>query len=179
MIPIPIKPEWPDKKSYDKPVVKGLPLVCPDDPFWKQTWHWLIRRPRYIVTRDYYTYCPLLNAWIFIPRNFVYDFASIPRVPFGLFLRPDGILAYGAGPHDFGSFFGGLMLSAGPEFEYRFTELSDPTIDDVFGDLNEKASGLSFITGPAQWAVSNFGEPRKVDITEANWSQPTGRREWL
>lgn len=173
--PKPINPQWPDKDAaVEFPLTRKLPLVNKNDNTGKQIWDWLTKRSKYLLVKDDFVYIPMLNAWSFIPRNFVYDNASIPRV-FGFVLRPDGILSYGALPHDFGYRFGGLMLSAGPAYPYQFVELSKKTIDQVFKDLNNRVSNLKVVNAAAEWAVDTFAPWNPTDIEKIDWTKPVSR----
>ena len=173
--PKPLNIQWPSK-DIDPifPLTRKLPLVNHHDSTGKQIWDWLTKRSKYLVVEDEFLYIPMLSTWCFIPKNFVYDNASIPRV-FGFVLRPDGILSYGALPHDFGYRFGGLMLSAGPEYPYNFVRLEKKTIDDVFCDLNNRVSGLKAVNRMAEWAVEVFAPWNPQDIEKVDWSQPVTR----
>lgn len=172
MVPIPSKPCWPALDDVSRPETKTMPLVDPGDTPWGQLKDWLFKKPLYIVTEEYFTYCPLLESWIFIPVNFVYDYASIPRF-LTFILRPNGLLGYGAGPHDFGCRFGGMMISRNDEDPYHFHPMPKGLIDDVFGDLNNKSNKLKPINNLATWTVKRFGgELDPIDIETVDWSQP-------
>lgn len=173
--PKPKVPSWPDiNLEVEFPEVKQMSLVHKHDSTSKQIWDWLTKRSTYRITEDYFLPIPMMNVWCFIPENFVYDNASIPRV-FGFLLRPDGILAYGALPHDFGYRFGGLMLSTGPDHPYTFTALSKSTIDDIFCDLNNKYQNLSYVNSVACWTVDKFAPWHPMDIQNIDWSKPVSR----
>lgn len=178
MVPVPKEPLWPEMEDVTRPTTRTMPLVDPGDPFWKKIKDWLFKKPLYIITHDYFTYCPMLKAWIFIPENFVYDYASIPRF-LTFVLRPNGILGYGAGPHDFGCRFAGMMISYGDKNPYTFTDFTKDEIDDVFGDLNNKSNGLKPINNLATWTVKAFGgDLDPIDIDTVDWSEPVYGRHY-
>jgi len=110
-------PLWPARTCCELPNVRPLPLVNPHAP-WRKRVVACLSKTQYRFTSNYFTYSPGLGAWIFIPRNFVYDMASVPR-PLSLLFMPSGVWAYPAGPHDFGYRFAGLFLSLGPGHPYR------------------------------------------------------------
>lgn len=174
MVDVPQSPQWPGMESVDTPATRTMSLVDPSDTPWGQVWDWLSKKPLYIITDDYFTYCPLLEHWIFLPTNFVYDYASIPRF-LTFILRPNGLLGYGAGPHDFGCRFGGMIMSSGPDEPYTFMPMDKPLVDDVFGDLNNKANKLKPINNFATWTVKTFGGKKHknlMDINAVDWSKP-------
>ena len=53
------------------------------------------------IIEDYVLYLPWLNEKILIPKGFIFDGASVPRVLW-LFVDPTGILFLGSLIHDFG-----------------------------------------------------------------------------
>jgi hypothetical protein len=53
------------------------------------------------ITEDYYLYIPELNEILFIPKGFVFDAASVPRLLWPI-MNPTGILLIGGLFHDFG-----------------------------------------------------------------------------
>lgn len=172
-----LDPKYPPINLVNEPVIQGVPLVDPNEGYFKQMAHWfLFKRKRYLVKEDYFTYCPYLSAWIGIPKNTGYDGASVPRFPFGVFLRPNGILFYGSLPHDFGVRFGGMFLSQGVGKPYTFVSMSKEKIDFVFDNLNQKASKLRFVTGFCWWILTVIGDgPTGMKVEDQDWSQPVWR----
>ncbi len=169
---VPAKPLWPDKKSCRLPCVEPLPLVNPEDPWYKRVFS-LIGRTEFMITQDYFTHLPVVEAWCFIPGNFVYDFASVPR-PFTMFFQPSGPWGYPAGPHDFGYRFGGLLLSPGPDQPYEFFALSQYELDLIFLHAAHKANNLPRLNQAGYKALRVLGRfsynPRP--LAGVDWSTP-------
>ena len=177
LLPSPQNPQYPDKTLVNEPVVQGIPLVDPESGFWQQLKSWMpFQLKHYLIKEDYFTWSPKLQAWIWIPENFVYNGASVPQIPFGIFLRPNGILFYGSLPHDFGRRFDGLFLATEDGGPYIFTPMNKSKIDCVFDDLNEKASKLRLFTGPAYWAIGLLDTgPGGMVVEDQDWTQPVWR----
>lgn len=166
------RPVWPAKHDTELPTVRPLPLVDPHAPWWRRLLACL-RRTQYRFVEDYFTWCPWLGAWIFIPKNFVYDMASVPRIG-ALLFSPSGIWAYPAGPHDFGYRFGGLYLSFALDKPYNFWPMTRRDIDRVFLDLADKATGLRTLNRSATATLRLLGscnyQPRPLDGVD--WTKP-------
>lgn len=172
-LPVPDNPRWPAEFDTRNPETELLPLVDPDAGYFGQLWQWLTRRPRYRITRDYFTWIPSLQAWCYLSANFVMDYASIPRF-FGFMLRPAGLLSHGAPPHDHGYRFGGLVLSFEAGSPYRFVQLPRDQVDDAFQSLNLKTSKLKKVVALATAAVRIFAGKKygKENIEDQDWTQP-------
>jgi len=177
MYPVPREPQWPDVKDCSYPITQKRTQVDLSKNVFGRIIDWLFTRPTFIIVQDYYTYVPSLNKWVFLPYNFVYDYASVPKF-FGFLLSPTGILAYGSGPHDFGFRFGGLMLSDGPSDPYEFYVMNQKEIDTVLRSLTDKSSMLPFVSVPVAWVLSTFGSWKPIPMTNINWDKPVLPREF-
>lgn len=169
----PINPIFPNQHIANLP--KGLePLqLWPDDTgVLKRFFLSPFKRRKYIFNQDYITYIPILGKYCVIPANFVYDMASIPALMPGC--AHDGILFYGAGPHDFLYRFGGLFLYDDLIGEFVFTEFSHLESDAIFTSLNNKSNKLPRTNQAAEKILNMFGvasyQPR--GISKVDWSQP-------
>ena len=176
-LPIPINPLWPDKDDTSLPIVSPLPLVDPDAAWFQRLMQAMFRRPQYKIVTDYFTYIPSVNAWCYLSRNFIYDFASVPR-PLTFMFEPTGLWAYPAGPHDFGYRFAGLMLSPAPGIAYQFVRQSRSDLDHIFRSLSDKANGLSTINAVGTFALSVAGglNYNPINIEDIDWTRPVTRR---
>lgn len=168
----PVNPIWPAKDVCRLPCVEPLPLVRPGDSWLKRVWS-LTKRTEFMITQDYFTHLPNIEAWCFLPGNFVYDFASVPR-PFTLFFQPSGPWGYPAGPHDFGYRFGGLLLSPYPDQPFEFFALSRYEIDVIFLHAAHKANNLPRLNHVGYKSLRALGglsyDPRP--LAGVDWSAP-------
>lgn len=165
MLPVPGNPQWPD--GIDYPVTKRVKRINTSDPTWERVKSWLFKSPLFVVTEDYYVYSKYLQKWIFVPKNFVYDYASTKV--FGFILRPTGVLALGSLPHDFGYRFGGLMVSDGPHDPYHFEEYTQLEIDRVLEGLTDEVSALSFIGDIVTWFLTQAGRWKPIPMDHIDW----------
>jgi len=175
-MPLPeFEPRWPTRREALLPETRILPSINPLDPWIKRVFC-ITKKTQYIVTRDYFTFVPKYNIWIFIPKNFVYDLASVPR-PLTLFFSPSGPWAYGSGPHDFGYRFGGLIISPAPSVPYSFVEMDKSEVDDIFLILSDKSNNLPVLNRLATATLRTLGtinyDPR--DMASVDWSRPVMR----
>jgi len=83
------------------PITQGQPILTKGKSRPQQIKAWLTESRQYMVMEDYVIFIPWLNLEILIPKGFIYDGASVPRVLWPL-LQPDGILLIPAIIHDFG-----------------------------------------------------------------------------
>ncbi len=169
----PDDPSWPDQDEINLPSkLNLLPVVNPKDPYMKRLLAFLFKRPEFMLTEDYFTYIHTIDAWVWCPKNFVFDFASVPKVlPL---LNPTGVLAYPAVPHDFIYRFGGLLVSYAPDTPYTFRELTRPQGDFIFKEQAQFANGLGILNTLATRSLTLFGgmnfKPR--DVFNVDWSKP-------
>lgn len=165
-------PMWPEKNVIELPVVKGIPLINPSDRYLKRLWAFLTKRPKWIVHDHYFCYIDHFDAWMWIPPNFVYDFASVPKaIPL---VNPAGVFAYPALPHDCIYRFGCLMMSRGPGKQFVQIPIDREEGDKIFLDLAKKANGLGVLDNISTGMLRTFGgsnyKPR--DIKEVDWNSP-------
>jgi len=161
---------WPDKDAIDLPVVKPILLINLKHSLFKRIYTFLTQRPRFIVKEDYFCYVKTIGAYIWIPANFVYDFASVPK--FIPFIHPVGILAYPALPHDCMYRFGCLLLSEGPGHSFVPVNFSRRRADKIFLDLAKETNGLNVICSASTAFIRLFGgmnySPRDILIEDWN-----------
>lgn len=116
-------------------------------PWWKKVKHAFSRR-QWVMDHDYTLYLPWLNTTILIPKGFIFDGASVPRV-FWPILDPVGILLIGSIFHDFGYVYGFLL----DENHNRvFNNASRAFVDRQIRDINTYINGV-FILNEIAWLV--------------------------
>lgn len=165
-------PLWPDKNGIDFPTVKRLQHVNPNDGYFKRVWTMLTKRPKYIIREDYFCWIPQADAWMWLPKNFVYDFASIPRIM--PIITPMGIFAYPASPHDCIYRFRTLLLSKGPGEKFVPVFFTRKEADLIFQHLANKASSMEILSFIATGMLRVFGgvNYKTRNILHVDWSKP-------
>ena len=138
------------------PIIQAIPIIQEKSTMKKMFKFGTFRR-RYRVIEDYFCWCTYLKKRIFIPKNFIFDGASIPKVINGLY-SPTGVLFYGALPHDFGYKFNGLLLVESPRVHLvNFQKFSKNKLDKIFKELCIQENGMKFGSSVATFALKLFG----------------------
>lgn len=165
---------WPNKTEIDLPKKQDmLPMFDESTPAWKRYLTFGQLRRKYITEEDYVTYLPNLDKYCVIRSLFIHDWASIPG-PLRIFTSPDGVLAYGALPHDEGYRHGGLFLADTIGDEFVFTALPRKTIDEIFRSRNDKANKLKAINTIVHGILRTCGSInfKDIDPTTVDWDKP-------
>lgn len=149
------------------PIIQAMQIVKEDDVS-KKLFKFGTFRRRFRVIEDYLCWCKYLNRFILIPKGFVFDGASIPKIINSIF-SPTGVLFYGALPHDFGYKYGGLLLIDKTVHKVlEFHHFSKSDLDEIFQELCAQESGMKVGSAVATFALKMFGffawkEHRKID----------------
>ena len=96
-----------------------------------------------------------IQKFIFIPVDFIFDGASVPKALNGLY-SSTGILFHGAIAHDFGYRYGGLFL-VNEDGELEFRIFSKGKLDDIFLDLCRQENDMPNVSKIAKSTLSMFG----------------------
>ncbi len=107
----------------------------------KRIWKFITKRRKFKITTDYICWCSHINKFIFIPKKFIYDGASVPKI-LNFIYTTIGILFYGAGPHDFGYKYNGLLLVNEKTLELYFQQFSRLDLDSIFKQLCIEESNM-------------------------------------
>ena len=115
----------------------------------------LTDRREWEVREDYVIWCDYLQKYIFVPKGFIFDAASIPKI-FHSILGSVGILLLGSCPHDEGYRYGGFV-HVNPDGTLFFKEYPKKEIDNVFVSLCQKESSLGAVVKIAKLIFILFG----------------------
>jgi hypothetical protein len=166
--------EWPGKEEANLPTgLDPQPLLEPKG-WWGKNFGFIFERRKYKTTIDYFTYVDEMGMWMWCPPNFVYDFASVPKI---LPISHDGILSYGALPHDFIYRFGGLLLSSGPGYDFHFIKIDKSLGDRILRTQNIKST-KSPVPKAVHWIahgilrLAGWANYKPRDILKVDWSKP-------
>lgn len=137
------------------PIVQAqLSSVRPS--LWSRFTSFITYRRKFMVIEDYVLYVPSLEKHIFVPKTFVFDGASVPKILNGIF-SPNGMLLLGACPHDFGYRYQGLIVVERSTGLLEFESFTKKQLDSIFKDLCEWESGMPIASSTATTALSLFG----------------------
>ena len=112
-------------------------------------------RRRFRVVKDYFCWSEYLNKTIMIPKDYIFDGASIPKILNGI-SNPTGVLFYGALPHDFGYDFHGLFLIE-EKCDIYFQRFSKKELDTIFKTMCTQESGMKSASFTGTAALTLFG----------------------
>lgn len=108
------------------------------------------------VQEDYICWCESLKQWIFLPKRFQFDAASVPKILNSLY-QTTGMLLYGSGPHDFGYRYEVLIHVDEDTGELFIRNYSRWELDNIFKCLCEAESGLSKTSWIASFILKGVG----------------------
>lgn len=146
-------------KKVHFPIIEPVPTkqAKKEDKLFKRFLRFITNRRSFKIAKDYVCWSEYLQAFIFLPKSFDFDGASVPKLMNNIYL-PTGILFYGACPHDFGYRYGGFILINPDTYECYFKQLSKKEIDSVFNDLCYQESGMKKASGLATFVLSFAGK---------------------
>lgn len=139
---------------FPYPKIQPIKMETRDLPWYKRTWTWLVSSRQYILLEEYRLFLPQYGVIFIIPKEFIFDDASIPKI-FRPLLSPMGILLIPALIHDFAyKYKGYLFINSKGEIKYE--EKDKMTIDNRFFDMINFVNGM---IAPAiiAWAGVQFG----------------------
>lgn len=138
---------FPDVRAIPAPKVKTI---------FEKIKKFLTYRRQWLVREDYVVWSETLKCYIFVPKRFIFDGASVPKFLHSI-LGPTGVLLLGACPHDEGYCYGGFIL-ADPKFgTLTFINIPKLTMDKVFQELCSKENSLGIVTTLAKLTLTVFG----------------------
>ena len=92
----------------EMPVLRPVRMDTKDKPWYKRLYTWLVESRKWELMEDYVIDIGGLYK-IFVPRGFIFDGASVPKL-FWPVLSPTGILLVGGLVHDFAYRFAGIII---------------------------------------------------------------------
>lgn len=115
----------------------------------------------YRLTEDYSLYVPELKKEYFVPKSFVMNFASVPRI-FWPICPPDGLLLIPSVFHDFGYEYRGLIFryrddSLGFVGSWLFKFMDRKEIDGFFEYLGKEVNDITIFPVTAYVILRAFG----------------------
>jgi hypothetical protein len=148
-----------EKPMFKMPHLRPIRLPTKGLSWWKAAWVWLMTTRQYEVTENWFFYLKKYKIWVMIPKGFVFDGASVPRI-FRMFFTPAGILFLPGLIHDYGYrygfIFGNEFSNGNPDAYYVFKYFSffDRTDwDDLFKEVAIQVNGMKALMYLPYWAV--------------------------
>jgi hypothetical protein len=153
------------------PIVRGV-VENKQISFFKRLWRFFSFKRKWEIIENYILWCISLQAFILLPKKFIYDGASVPKA-LGAIYSTIGVLYLGAGPHDLGYRYEGLFLIDPVSGELRFQKMSKKELDEIFNCLCTQETGMNIASGIARNTLSVFGistwkKHRKINLKPEN-----------
>lgn len=139
--------------KIEMPEYKPLPIETKGKPFWRQIVIWLFKFRKYKLTKDYYFYIPWLGVCVLIPKGFIFDGASVPKI-FWPLLSPTGIMLIPGILHDFGYRYNYFLDQ---NKEKIFINEGKAFFDNIFRKVGVYVNGMPIIDYVAWVALASFG----------------------
>lgn len=108
---------------------------------------------RWELVEDYNLYLPWLDITLVIPKGFIFDGASVPRVLWPI-MSPTGILFIGSIFHDFGYKYNGFLDK---NLKIVYNECGRKFVDDLFCDINVYVNDIHAMNQVAWFFLRSFG----------------------
>ena len=144
------------KDNY--PIVKPVKLVTLGEKWYKKFFQ-ALRARKYELVFDYYLYIPEHKREYFVPKKFVCNFASIPRL-FWSIVPPDGLLLIPSVFHDFGYTYKGLLsrkVNSEWKESMKFIEMTQEELDKFFEYLGKEVNDIKVLPAAAHRSLRLFG----------------------
>ena len=138
-------------QSLNYPVMRPVPISTKGKGFWQRLWAWFFAARQWELIEDYALFLPFLGLNLFVPKGFIFDGASIPRV-FWWLLSPTGILFIPSLFHDVGYRYGGLVHGL-PTGGYSFKQYSKNELDSILAKTTEYVNDMVAPGIMAQWGL--------------------------
>jgi len=135
------------------PILKPIPIKTKGLSWWKKTKIWLTSSRKWEVIDDYYFEIPWLNIIVKIPKGFIFDGASIPKL-FWPLLSPTGLLFIPGLFHDYGYKYNKWLDSEGNGI---FVNAGQKFFDDQFRKLGVYINDMPILDKIAFVALRGFG----------------------
>ena len=132
---------------YEPPKKRTLP---------RRIFKFLTYRRKWEVQEDYIIWSDKIGEYVFIPKGFIFDGASVPKILYSIY-SPNGILLLGAAPHDLGYRYQGLILVNQKDNALFFRPYSKDWLDLIFDDFCSKESGLKIASKAATIVLGGAG----------------------
>lgn len=136
------------------PDMQAVPTELETNSF-KRIWNFMKYRRKWTIKQDYCLWVPVLHKWIFVPSNFLFDGASVPKIACNIY-SSTGILLLGSVPHDFGYRYEGL-IHVGSSGELYFEFYSKEELDCVLKIVCDYENGMEKASNLAVLVLSAFG----------------------
>lgn len=136
--------------KVDMPILRPVAIPTKGLSFIKRLFvHFSARK--WELMEDYFFYVPWLKKTIVMPKGFVFDMASVPRI-FWPIISPTGILLLGSLIHDFGYRYDCLLDD---EFNIIYNKVGRGFFDQLLKDVSVYINGTHILSTIAWFFISS------------------------
>lgn len=135
------------------PVVRAIPRKPVSG--WRKFFSFLISLREWEVMEDYYVWSKYLQQFLFIPKGFIYDGASVPKLLNNIY-SSTGVLFFGSIIHDFGYKYAGYFIY-NPDNTLTFIPNTKNGMDLIFNHLCVEENFMKTASKVALWALHIAG----------------------
>lgn len=135
------------------PILRPVRIKTKGYSWYKQIWVWLTEPRKFEIIEDYIFYIPWFDIRVKIPKGFIFDGASIPRI-FWFLLAPTGILFIPALFHDYGYKYNKWLDNNNNDI---FVNAGKKFFDEQFGKLAVWINDMTILDYTAFFALRGFG----------------------
>lgn len=136
------------------PELKPVRISTHDLSWWKKTVKYFERR-KWEVTNDYLLFVPHLNKTILIPKGFIFDAASVPRLLWPI-INPTGTALIPSMIHDLAYKYDCLLDSNKQKITIHEKD-HRKVFDKLFRDIGVYVNGYTFVSDITYLALRMFG----------------------
>ena len=130
------------------PKVRPVPIKTKDKGFFRATWTWIRSTRKWEVIEDFY-YTLKDGTTVLIPKGFIFDGASIPKLLRGI-LSPTGLLFIPGLLHDYAYKHNQLlMVGIGKQIKSYMPKAGKMFWDKMFREEATRVNGM----GAINWAA--------------------------
>ena len=145
-----------NRKEIVMPVVTPVQYSVKHYNFFKRLCRWATYTRQWRMVEDWYCILPN-NVKIVIPKDFVFDGASVPKVLRSL-LSPVGVLYLAGIIHDFSYKYNKLIAVNVDRSRYDYkVDAGKVYFDNLFREVGDATNGMFFINRLALMVLSVFG----------------------
>ena len=137
----------------EMPILRPIPIPTKGVNAFKRAWRWFTVIRKWEVMEDYIF--PFEKMDLLIPKGFIFDGASIPRV-FWSVLSPTGLLLIPGLFHDYGYRYDYLWVTSQGNKRKCFEGSGKGFWDRMFLKIGQEVNGMYFANGVA-WLALKVG----------------------
>lgn len=127
-------------EQNNMPVIQPVPIKTKGLPWSKALWVWLTSQRKWVFVNSWYM--PFCDVRLYVPRGYVFNGASVPRLFWWLF-SPSGLLFIPSVFHDMAYTRGYVLMERDGDIDKGIVDRNGA--DTLFMDVGIEVNGLPWI----------------------------------